>query len=243
MKKIEIIIWITIIIAVSASVFVYLRPEIIQQLIFEYFTNQVKIKDAEITYAEKPLKVNITYPQIIGLPGFNQKVKEIISKEISNFKNNSLANDQAIKETDPESYAEYPREYELNISYTKGEVDKNIISVVFQEYNFEGGAHGATIFIPLNYNIKTGQEIKLADVFPGQSDYLQKISDSCIADLTKQITKSLGSTDGTWIKDGAGPKEENFSTFLINKDNIIFYFPQYQVAYYAAGDFQVTMPR
>ena len=203
----------------------------------------IKIQDKQITDNRKPFTIKITYPYILGLDDFNKKVLDIVNKEISDFKTNSIENDNAVKQTDPVDYAKYPRTYELYIGYDKGEIDNNIISTVLDVYNFEGGAHGAGYFIPLNYNLKTKSEIKLADLFPEQKDYLKKISDYCIKDLTTQITKSLGNTDGTWIQDGAGPTEDNYKFFLINKNNIVFYFPQYQVAYGAAGDFKVTMPR
>ena len=215
-------------------------------------TSQFVIQDKQIADNTTPFVIKISYPYINGLDDFNRKVKTIIDKEISDFKTNSLENDKAVKDTDPTDYAKYPRTYELDISYDKGQVDGNIVSAMFNVYNFEGGAHGASYFVPLNYNVKTKTEIKLVDLFAGQSDYLQKISEFCIKDLTKQITDKLGDTSGTWIKDGAGPKEENFQFFLIGppcKDSqlcrsmIIFYFPQYQVAFGAAGDFKVTMPR
>lgn len=212
-------------------------------VIFFALPQQFKIQDKQIEYNTKPLSVKITYPYISGLDDFNQKSKNIIDKEVNDFKTNSLANDEAVKKIDPETYAKYPREYELDISYDKGEIDNNVVSVIFNIYNFEGGAHGANYFVPLNYNVKTKSEIKLADLFPGQTDYLQKISDYCIKDLTKQITDKLDSTNGTWIQDGAGPKEENYNTFLITQKSIVFYFPQYQVAYGAAGNFQVIYPR
>jgi len=161
------------------------------------------------------------------------------------LKKNSLENDKAVKDTDPINYAKYPREYNLNIGYDKGELSDEIVSIVFNVYNFEGGAHGASYFVPLNYNPTTKQEIKLSDLYPNQPDYLKKISDYCIKDLTKQLTDSSGieMTDSSWIQRGAGANAENFQFFLINKDNIVFYFPQYQVAAYAAGDFKVTMPK
>lgn len=203
----------------------------------------ITIQDEQITDDTKPFIIKIVYPQIVGLDDFNQKAKTTVDKEINDFKVNSLANDAAVKEIDPVNYAKYPREYELDIDYDKGQIDNDVVSVVFNVYNFEGGAHGASYFIPLNYDVKLKKEIALADLFLADAGLLQKISDYCIKDLTKQITEKLGSTEGTWIQDGAGPKEENFQFFLINKNNIVFYFPQYQIAYGAAGDFRVVMPR
>jgi hypothetical protein len=51
-------------------------------------------------------------------------------------------------------------------------------------------------------------------------------------------------SNADWLKQGAGPEEENYSVFLINPDNsITFYFGDYQVAAYAAGNFKVIYPR
>ena len=217
--------------------------------LYYYFPKELKtqsiiITDKNINDNTNPFVIKIVYPQIAGLNDFNQKAKAIIDKEISDFKTNSLANDAAVKQVDPVGYAKYPRTYELDIGYDKGEVDNNTASVVFNVYNFEGGAHGASYFVPLNYDVKNKKELALADLFPNQSDYLQKISAFCTADLTKQLTKALGSLDGTSLADGAGPNPDNFQYFLINPNNTItFYFPQYQVAFGSAGDFKVTMPR
>ncbi len=201
----------------------------------------VAIQDKKITDQTNPLNIDITYPYVEGLDEFNQKIKSYLDGQAEEFKKNSLENDAAVKKIDPESYAKYPRKYDMVVSYEKGQVDENLISVVFNIYKFEGGAHGATIFYAVNYSPKDKKEIKLADVFSGQSDYLKKISDYCINDLTKQIEKLAGTTEGSWINEGAGPAEENFSVFLITNDNIVFYFPQYQVAPYALGEFKVAM--
>lgn len=203
------------------------------------------VQDKKITDSTKPFKIDATYPYIAGQDAFNKLASDYINSQIADFKNNSLQNDNAVKETDPTTYAQYPRQYDFMASYEKGLTNENIISVVIQIYSFTGGAHGATTYKQINYDVKNKKEIKLADIFVGQKDYLQKISDFCVADLTKQINEKAGegSAQSSWISDGAGPKEENFSVFLINKDNIIIYFPQYQVAAYALGSFTVIMPR
>jgi hypothetical protein len=202
------------------------------------------ITDKTITDKTSPFNIGIVYPFIAGMDNFNQLVKNIIDKQLEDFKTISLENDNAVKETDPDTYKKYPRSYYLSISYEKGQVDENIASVVLSIENFTGGAHGAHYPISINYDVKNQKEIKLADLFLGQDDYLQKISRYCIADLTSQMNERLGQeyVNSQWIEEGAGPKEENYSVFLVNKDNIKFYFPEYQVAAYAVGSFTVTMP-
>lgn len=204
--------------------------------------SEISLENKQIIDNTNPFIIEISYPYIEGDDNFNNKTQEIINKEIEEFKSISLENDQAVKETDPEGYAEYQRKYNLNINYDQGYFNENIVSVVFNINNFTGGAHGASYFIPLNYNLNKNQEIKISDLFVGEENYLDRVSNYCIADLTKQITELTGSTDGLWIETGASSDKENFSTFLLKKDEIIFYFPQYQVAPYALGSFKVIMP-
>jgi hypothetical protein len=204
---------------------------------------EIKIEDKTITDQTKPFNINIVYPYAAGLDEFNKKASDLVNEELNNFKEISLENDNAVKETDPAAYAQYPREYYLNISYDKGQIDQNVISIVFNISNYTGGAHGANYFSALNYDVKNKKFITLADLFPGQTDYLKNISDYCIENLKQQLRDRVGYDTGSWVKEGAGPTEENFSIFLINKNNIVFYFPQYQVAAYALGDFKVTIPR
>ena len=174
------------------------------------------IQDKKITDETKPIKIDIVYPQVARQDEFNKMVQDIIDKEINDFKKNSLENDTAVKQTDPVSYAKYPREYDLQIGYDKGVADENTISVVINIYNFEGGAHGASYSKAVNYNPKTKKEIKLADLFPNDPDYLKKISGYCIIDLTSQMTKSgaVDMSNTEWLQTGAGPTEENYSIFL-----------------------------
>jgi len=243
MKKIFLILFLIILVAGGVFFVEQYKRKIIPQ------ENQqptvLEISDIKNAYKEDPLNITIEYPQVAGLDDFNSKVKSIVDSKLNEFKSNALANDQAIKQVDPESYAKYPREYEFQMSYTLSQTDTNILSVVLNEHSFEGGAHGATLYTSINYDVNKKLEIKLSDLFKDDQDYLKNISEFCIKDLTNQMTilGSIDMTNDNWIQEGAGPKEENYDIFLVNKDNIVFYFPQYQVAAYAAGDFKVIYPR
>ena len=209
---------------------------------------EFKVEDKKITDETKPFSINVIYPYINGHEDFNILVENTVNKEISGFKEFSLDNDAAVKEIDPKSYEKYPRSYYLSIAYDKGQIDENIISIVLNIESYTGGAHGAHYPISINYNVKDKKEVKLADLFKNQNDYLKKISDYCINSLTKQVTERVGAEnkdfiDYNAIKTGASPDEKNFSTFLIKNNTIVFYFPEYQVAAYAVGSFTVEMPK
>ena len=78
--------------------------------------------------------------------------------------------------------------------------------------------------------MRTGQEIKLADLFRPDSNYLNAISDYTINELK---SRNLG--DSKQIEEGASPKAENFKTVNISDTGLLFTFEDYQVAPYVVG--------
>ena len=241
MKTKYIFIGIAVVALVGVGIVAY--PNLLSNTGFSPQTEGIIVKDKKLTENTPPFIVDISYPFIEGNDDFNVKVKEIIDEELTAFKKSAQDNDNAIKETDPESYTSYPREYNLTITYMKGQADQEMVSTLFGIYKYEGGAHGINYFAALNYDVQNKKKLTLADVFKGNSNYLQEVSDFTKQELEKQMQEKLGSLEGTWVQDGAGPQAENFSAFLVNKDNITFYFAPYQVAPYAAGNFEVVMPK
>jgi len=247
MKTKNLVVFITplIILILAGATYLLYDKTLISTVLAPEHSTALTVQDKKITDDTKPFSIEVTYPYINGLDDFNKKVQDFIDKKINDFKEYCLENDAAVKKTDPAGYAQFPRMYDLIIAYEKGEVDNNVVSIVFNTYAFEGGAHGINTSVALNYSPKLKTDIQLADLFPEQPNYLKKISDFCIEDLIKQMTAGdvYNYADDSWLQDGAGPKPENYSVFLINKNNIIFYFQQYQVAAGVAGSFKVAMPR
>lgn len=244
MKAKSLILLIIIIVLIFAGFYGYSYFKNHQSFVLKT-TQSFQIKEVKISDNTKPLKIDIVYPSITGLDDFNKKIRDTVDKELLEFRKNSLDNDMAVKETDPVNYEKYPREYDLIINYTKGQVDQNIASIVLNVEGYTGGAHPYHYSVSFNYDVKNKKDLGLADLLNEQKDYLQKISDYCIKDLTDQMTKSgaIDMSNTEWLKQGAGPDEKNYSVFLINPDSITFYFGDYQVAAYAAGDFKVNYPR
>ncbi|MDP3882547.1 MAG: DUF4163 domain-containing protein, partial [Candidatus Staskawiczbacteria bacterium] len=205
-KKIIAVIIVVIVVIAGGFVF-YLQREAIlgkkanssKQLTQDQNQSQeINIENKTITDNTKPFKINITYPSIAGQDDFNRKAQNIVDTQLNDFKTYSLENDNLAKQTDPIGYAEYPREYYLEINYDKGLINSDTISTVFTISNYTGGAHGANYFVSLNYDLKNNKDIQLSDLFPGQPDYLQKISDFSIQNLAAQMQAKIGGTDGAW---------------------------------------------
>jgi hypothetical protein len=90
------------------------------------------------------------------------------------------------------------------------------------------------------FDLAQEQQVMLDDLFTSTEDALAVISPIVQADLTAQMDEDLA--DPQWIEDGTGTNPDNYQNFVLTEDSLIFFFPPFQVAPYAAGAFEVTIP-
>lgn len=232
-KKIVSLAIVVVVALASVLVFFNYRNQVSNNNQIEENTQSAKtqIEDKKITEEGKGYTIDAAYPYIEGEVDFNAKAKAIVDTEIVEFKKMAAGRD-----------VQMDLAHDLNISYAKDQPNEDIVSIVFSMYNYSGGAHGNGYYASLTYNVKDDKEIKLADVFASQADYLQKISVYVKADLEKAIIEKGGNVATSFLNEGASPEEKNFSNFMLHNNSITFYFPPYQVAAYVYGSFEVTMP-
>ena len=89
----------------------------------------------------------------------------------------------------------------------------------------------------LNYDLKNGKPIKLADLFKPDAKYLQVIAKHCIDELKKKPGLMADEIDR-----GAAPAAKNYANWTITKRGLGINFDAYQVAPYAAGPQFVLVP-
>jgi hypothetical protein len=162
---------------------------------------------------------------------FNKYIKEIVNERVEDFKND-MQDWQQVKDF----------ESSFEIDDTILLQNENVISIRLDGYEYySGAAHPLTFFVSVNYDLNKNAAIKLKDLFTG--DYLRIISDLCIQDLVKQRNEyAADDTDVSWIREGAGPKDDNYKVFNMTDSSLIVTFPVYQVASYAEGPREVTIP-
>ncbi len=196
-----------------------------------------KIKQKEIKEKNKNQNytINVRYPQIEGYKNsdvekkFNEYLEYIVNKEVNAFKK-----DMADWEGKPEMESSY------EIMDTVYYMSDDLISVRFNGFTYySASAHPMTFFFSLNYDLKNNSVIEFSDIFTG--DYLTQLSILCIENLLKQQAEYIENPDSTWLKEGAGPKEENFKIFNFTKTYFLIMFPVYQVASYAEGPKEVVI--
>lgn len=116
---------------------------------------------------------------------------------------------------------------------------RNTASYVFTIYVDTLGAHPNAFYRTFTFDLGTGEELGIGDLFVPKSEYLKRLS--AISEF--ELSKALGDTvDIEYVRDGVKPEALNFQSFAIEGDALVLIFPPYQVAPYAAGTHRVSIP-
>ncbi|HPL92730.1 MAG TPA: DUF333 domain-containing protein [bacterium] len=201
------------------------------------------VKDQKIEEKEGDWDIEITYPTFDGKDNLNSLIENFVTDYVANFKESANSYESAMDDL-AEDGEVFPITYYLHARYDKGRFDENYVSFVLAFEYYSGGAHGGREYYGFAYDLQNDKEMKLSDLFVDRPNYLNDISQFCFDDLRKQIQEKTGDDymDEEWLKDGVSPEAENFQAFIFDEDSITFYFPPYQVAAYALGDFTVEFP-
>jgi hypothetical protein len=208
------------------------------------FTAAVKVVPKVIKEAnkEKRYTVEVEYPQINGdarFEGFNREARSLISKDVAAFKSSE-------SETEGDEPSDLPAETQnssLEAGYDFRYATDDLISLEWGESTYEGGAaHGNHLTQVLNYDVKKGKKLALADLFIDKSKYLTAIANYCMKELKERSKKEDAMIFADQIESGAGPRADNYRAWSITKKGLWITFDPYQVAAYAAGPQYVLVP-
>lgn len=180
----------------------------------------------------------VRYDSVAEYPFFDDEpeLNKIVVETVKNIQNEFAAIYTATTSDDMVS-APSARNFELLISYDEIERNANYIGFIISAYQYTGGAHGNTILIPINYDIKTKKILTLEKAIqPASADWLTKLSE----EARKQLYTKLD--DKEWIIKGTEPKPVNFAVFKIEKDNLKIIFSEYQVGPYSSGRPGIIIP-
>lgn len=193
-----------------------------------------KIISKEVCSKDDLLEVQLKIPQIENTKNISllEKINAELLKDALNFKSEveSIAkeNSQEAKKygltTTP--YAAFS-DYKINLN------KDNILSLYIDYYQFTGGAHGSTVRKCYNYNLSTGEKLAINDLFKSNAFYKEIIN----KEIDNQINKNKGIYFPKYFK-GISDNQ----CFSIDKDNLIIYFQQYDIAPYATGIPEFKIP-
>lgn len=198
------------------------------------------------TFQEKSdtYDVSISYPQFSDVKkSFNKSIQKTVEDARAEFVKSS--EDTEIVRNTPSGKGMPEYVYTFMTSWNPDEISSRRISFVLHTSYFTGGAHGGQDMYTFNYDLEKKKDISLDDIFGTVPNYLNRISEFALSSLRSSLASQMGDgkPDETMLISGTAPTIDNYKRFTLGSgETITFYFPQYQVAPYAAGEQTVTMP-
>lgn len=209
------------------------------------FTNNTQIINRQINESVKAKRLDLAaeYPELTGganASGFNQLVKSRVTSMLADFKKQMVGMTAEDLKMIPAGV-----NYYMDIGYNIEYADDDLISVNLMEGNFTGGAHPNYSYFTITYDLKTGKELKLSELFKPSANYLEAISAYAIKDLqSRKIPDSdenMGLAQDIFAE-GATAKADNYQNWNLTKKGLMITFDPYQVGPYAAGSQTVIVP-
>jgi uncharacterized protein len=132
----------------------------------------------------------------------------------------------------------------FSLGYQGVHTTDTLVAVDGGGYMYTGGAHGGALYLPLVLDRQTAEQIKPAELFREDSDWLGVLSEQSRARLreVEPFSTDPDLVDDDWFQEGTAPTAENFGLLLPTAEGIRVTFTQYQIGPYAIGDFRVTVP-
>jgi uncharacterized protein YecT (DUF1311 family) len=182
-----------------------------------------------VAFKDKDVDISISYPQTGN---------RVIDAALTDYANSSMADFRTYKP----DFADHEHRYMMETTYEVARNDGHMFSVVFTIYADTGGAHPNTDYETFNFLLPDGALVLLPEIVDGPRG-IARISQLAVARLLHDIGSGPDAlSDKDSITSGAGPLAGNFRDFVWLPDALRIYFPPYQVAAYAAGPQQVTIP-
>ena len=136
------------------------------------------------------------------------------------------------------------RKYAFGATYEKYE-GSSTVSYVFMIYQDTLGAHPNSFYQTFTFD-QQGKQLQLADLFKPNAAYLKKLSPLAYKGVVEQLKSKTGQAPDAGMLDtariGTEPSPEALQFYYIDGNKLHLLFPPYQVAAYAAGDFDVAIP-
>jgi hypothetical protein len=190
----------------------------------------------EETSAPK-VTVKASYPQLSGgdetrFRVFNQALSDYVAGQIQAFK----AEIKELNQPGPGGQTG-SQEGSIEISYQVPYSDRNLVSVQVLTSTYAGGAHPNGTFKSFNYDLQRQRIMTLDQLFAPKAKYLRTIADRCINEIQRRQI-----SDDESIRQGAAAREENYQVWNVGPKGLLITFDAYQVAPYATGPQEVTIP-
>ncbi|MEL4106121.1 protease inhibitor I42 family protein [Oscillospiraceae bacterium WX1] len=202
--------------------------------------NNITVKTVKTADEKEFLKITIQYPQISGLDdnavqtAINAAFKKLADQAVTEGEQNASDMQQAIKDGYTGSVNRCETVFDYLVMYNQN----GLLSVVFYNYQYAGGAHGSTVQTSLTYDLATGKALAFADLMQSGADYTAFINAAIRREIDRRVAMGdLYEFDFSPFEDvGADPD------YYLSNNGAVFYFQEYEYFPYAAGIQEFIVP-
>lgn len=189
--------------------------------------NDIVIRTETIEADGPHIGVAVQYPQLAGLADAEAEAR--INAILAEHGAMTLARAEHFEEEydDPRGMR-----YLFDLSYEITYNENGVISVLFHDYMFTGGAHGGTTRYSHTFDLATGHEYSLGDLLGYRPDWLAEAS----AEIARQFEKR----DIYMLNEFHGIEPDQ--PFYVKDGHAIVYFQQYEYTPYAYGFPEFELP-
>ncbi len=176
--------------------------------------------------------VTVEYPQFPTLStDFNSSIASSTLSRLADFRQAAAETMAARQATGDPSAVIPPSDYSFIASWQPAQSNSRYVSFIERYDSYTGGANENQDIQTFNYDLRSGREIALADLFPDAPDYLNEISSIARQELLSSLNEaSNGNVSMSMLDDGTAPTADNFADFTFYGYAVTFYFPKYAVA-------------
>ena len=199
--------------------------------------NAMKIKTIRESSETKALKTDLQYPVIQGLadPAVQEQLNQFyqgLAVQAKKTGEQNAADLAPVLIQFPEMQGPSARVqtwFDYHIKYNQN----GLLSLVFLEYQFAGGAHGSTIQSGYTFDLATGKQISLEDQFLPGVDYVSVIS--------KEVKRQIDERGLTETLFEPFTKIRPDQGYYLTNQGLVVFFQQYEIMPYAAGIQEFTI--
>lgn len=119
-------------------------------------------------------------------------------------------------------------------------LDDNLVCVEADGYEYSGGAHDMPFRDYFVFNRKTGKRMKLNDLVDNSVEELQSIVGRAFRELAEKTNFAFESPED--LEHTIADDVSFDSAFYITPEGVVFYYAPYEIASYAEGFPEVTIP-
>lgn len=192
--------------------------------------NQVTILNQKETFEDKYLEMKLQYPRLLGLEqGLEDKLNSRIQGKIKQVRADAHEAKEEFRVADWSMASNIGFYFDYQVKRNQGD----LLSIVMEDYRYLGGAHGITEKSAYNFNLKTGQEYKLEDLFRPCFNYVALLNKEIEAQIAADNHKAEFYQFETIAKD---------QVFYLTNDALVICFQSYEIAAYAEGRPEFAIP-